>query len=147
MKKTYLFGIIGMLIVAAIIFALTINRPTEKQAVKRIDEFTTAVNYNVPEDLYDLLSSDLKALITKEGFVYNFADERSYPYITPLFLILDELTLSEDNMSGDISFIVSARLAGEFMQAKLVFEDGDYYITMFDWIIDGSYKAKFELIK
>jgi hypothetical protein len=114
-----------------------------KRALERAQKFVDAVNANEPAQVYRYLSKAIKLLIDQEGFVQNFAEERAYPYLTPLYLYIDTLELADDKLSGRLNCVVAARLPGQTMSFTMVFEDGDYYIEGFRDIADGSFLEKF----
>lgn len=119
------------------------QRKSYDRALARAQQFVDAVNANEPARVYRYLSKDIRLLIKREGFVQNFAKERSYPYLTPLYLYIDSLELADDRLSGTLTCIVAARLPGQTMSFPVVFEDGDYYIEAFRDIADGSFLDKF----
>lgn len=126
-------------------FVFYINRPmTKDNAIKRTEGFIKAVNDNKPELIYDYLTPSIQQLISKEGFIENFAKERSYPYLTPLYLYLDHVDFCEDQTQGTITCIVASRLPGEKMKFEIVFVDNNYYIEAFKDVADGSFMKKFE---
>jgi hypothetical protein len=81
-------------------------------------------------------------MLSKEEFMKNFAHERSYPYLTPLYIYLDEVTLVENKNTGEAVFTVAARLPGEKMRVKTVYINGQYYFDFFRELADGSYVEK-----
>jgi hypothetical protein len=134
---------IFILLLSGIVFH--INKPmTKDNAVKRTEGFIKAVNDNKPELIYNYLTPSIQKLISKEGFIENFAKERSYPYLTPLYLYLDNVELSEEGTEGTITCVVASRLPGEEMKFDIVFVDNNYYIDAFKDVADGSFIKKFE---
>lgn len=145
-KKTTLFLILLVLGVGIYSF-FHMNRPvsmTKENAVLRAEKFIKAVNDNKPAYVYDYLAPDIKKLIDEEGFVKNFKKERSYPYLTPLYLYLDQLELGKDQKVGHVECIVAARLPGEKMEFSIRYVDDNYYIDGFRDIADGSFIKKFD---
>lgn len=141
-KKIIFFLVI---ILAASVMVFKINQPmTKDNAIKRTEKFIEAVNANKPEDIYDYLAPTIQSLISREGFVKNFAKERSYPYLTPLYLYLEDINLSEDKTEGTITCIVASRLPGEKMKFEIIFVNNNYYIDAFSDVADGSFIKKFE---
>lgn len=139
---------LGLLIM---IFLLTIsirldNVPSQWQAEKRVNGFNEAINANRPADIYPYLISEIREMLTKEEFIRNFAQERSYPYLSPLYVYLDEVKLASDLRSGEAVSTVAARLPGQKMKVKLIYIGGQYYIDAFRDIADGSYILKFKNI-
>ena len=120
--------------------------PSQWQAIKRVTGFNEAINANKPADIYLYLTPELRGMLTMEEFISNFAKERSYPYLSPLYVYLDEVNLNSDKRSGEAISTVAARLPGQKMSVKLVFIEGQYYIDAFRDIADGSYLTKFDKI-
>ena len=118
--------------------------PGKWQAAQRVQGFIDAVNENNPGDIYPYLAPQLRERISKEDFVRNFSKERSYPYLTPLYLYLDEVKLDPDQYTGEAILTVAARLPGEKMHVQLYYYRGKYYIAAFEDIVDGSYEEKFK---
>lgn len=116
---------------------------TEDNAKKRVQNFIDAVNENKPDVIYDYLTPDIRSLIDKEGFVENFKKERSYPYLTPLYLYLDNLQLKDAKKTGHVKCLVASRLPGEYMEFNIIFVDNNYYIDAFEDIANGSFLEKF----
>ncbi|WZL71676.1 hypothetical protein QBE52_11210 [Clostridiaceae bacterium 35-E11] len=126
-------------------FIFYTNRPmTKNNAVKRVEGFIKAVNDNKPESIYNYLTPDIKEIISKEDFIESFAKERSYPYLTPLYLYLDHLTLQKDKREGIAECTVASRLPGEKMKFEIFFVKGNYYVNAFKEVADGSFIKKFE---
>lgn len=146
MKKGIL--VIGAIILSVVLFSYPhFTAPvsgTEEKALTRVEGFLTAVNHNKPALVYQYLTPDIKELIDQDGFVENFAQERSYPYLTPLYLYLEKLELSDDGKTGHVNCVVAARLPGEKMEFAVVFVDDNYYVDTFREIADGSFREKFK---
>jgi len=119
--------------------------PAEKEvrARVRMEAFLRAVNENRPGKVYDYLLPSIRVLINREGFVGNFVRERSYPYLTPLYLYLEKLELDPDQSTGRAICRVAARLPGQFRVFPIIYMDGDYYVNAFRDIADGSFAEKF----
>lgn len=118
--------------------------PGEEHAQERVEEFIRAVNENRPRGIYPLLTPELRGKISKEGFVRNFRKERSYPYLTPLYVYLEEIDLSDDKKEGEVSLVVAARLPGERMYIGVEYVGSRYYIEAFEEIVDGTFIEKFK---
>lgn len=153
MKKIPLVKmIIGVLIVLLIILATNIisvlgeNNLTKENAEKRALEFAEAVNYSYknPNKIYDLMSSEFKEKISASDFVKAFDKERSYPYLTPLFINFSHVELSKNKTEGIAIYSQAARLPGMIYNVELIFENNNYYIYAFENFLDGSYLEKFE---
>ena len=138
---------IPFIVVIVVILTLCIRTyymPSQQQATKRINEFNEAINANRPADIYPYLIPELRGMLSKEEFVKNFAKERSYPYLSPLYVYLDEVLLVPDQRSGEAISTVAARLPGQKMKVKLSYIKGRYYIDAFRDIADESYLLKFK---
>lgn len=140
-NKAILFIIFIILLAGGAIVSFT---PGERQAVYRVEGFIKAVNENRPGDIYPLLTPQLREKISKGDFEGNFAKERSYPYLTPLYLYLDEVKLSPDKRTGEAILTVASRLPGEKMRVSICYYHGRYYIDAFRDVVDGSYLTKFQ---
>jgi len=140
---------IGLLIVLLLltISAGISNVPSQWQAAKRVNGFNEAINANRPADIYPYLIPELREMLSKGEFVQNFAKERSYPYLSPLYVYLDEVKLTADRRSGEAISTVAARLPGQKMKVKLIYIRGQYYIEAFRDIADESYLLKFQNIE
>lgn len=101
-----------------------------------------AINENRPKEIYGYLTQDLREEIGEEAFVNNYREDRTYPYLTPLYLFLAELKLPQRN-DGLAVCTVASRLEGEEYSIPIRYENGDYYFYVFKDIVDGSYKDKF----
>ncbi len=135
------------LVVLVLILGLSVRTyymPSQRQAIKQINGFNEAINANKPANIYPYLIPELRGMISKETFEQNFAKERSYPYLSPLYVYLDEVLLVPDQRSGEAISTVAARLPGQKMKVKLIYIKGQYYIDAFRDIADGSYLLKFE---
>lgn len=144
--------IIAVVVLVTIVFSVNIikvlgeNKLTQDNAEKRALDFAEAVNYSYkdPKKIYAFLSSDFKDNMTEEAFVKAFEKERSYPYLTPLYINFSSVELSEDMTEGEAIYSQAARLPGMIYQVELVFENNNYYIYDFEDFIDDSYLEKFE---
>lgn len=137
-------GLIALILVAAVIIPGRFSPRGADSAQKRLVEFADAVNYNKPDIVYSYLTSELRAKITKEQFIKNFAHERSYPYLTPFYINFLEVKIEGDNNSGVGVFSVAARLPGEIYEQPFIYENGNYYMQAFENIVDGSYVKLFD---
>lgn len=144
--------IIVIAIILSLIFSINIiivldeNKLTIANAEKRSLEFAEAVNYNYkePEKIYSFLGADFKENMSVEDFVKAFEKERSYPYLTPLFINFSKIDLNEDKTKGIATYSQAARLPGMIYEVRLIYENNDYYIIAFEDFLDGSYLDKFE---
>ena len=96
------------------------------------------------ERLYDYLTKDFQSRMSREEFVRAFVKERSYPYLTPLFINYESMELAEDGRSGKAVFSQAARLPGMVYELPFVYEDGRYKVIAFEDFPDGSYLEKFD---
>ncbi len=149
MKKK-LFGGIGVLIVA-LLLAVCIQRPmpSETRAIERVKEFAEAIDYHyeTPEKIYPYLTKELRSQMSEKEFAEAFATERTYPYLTPLFINYESIEMNGDKKSGTAIFSQAARLPGMIYEVPFVFENGDYYMDVFHEYADGSYLEKFEVLE
>lgn len=144
--------IIVIAIILSLIFSINIikvlgeNKLTIANAEKRSLEFAEAINYNYkdPEKIYSFLADDFKENMSVEDFVKAFEKERSYPYLTPLFINFSKIDLTEDKTQGIATYSQAARLPGMIYEVRLIYENNDYYIIAFEDFLDGSYLDKFE---
>ena len=144
--------IIVIAIILSLIFSINIikvlgeNKTTIANAEKRSLEFGEAINYNYkdPEKIYSFLAADFKENMSVEDFVKAFEKERSYPYLTPLFINFNKVDLNEDKTQGIATYSQAARLPGMIYEVRLIYENNDYYIIAFEDFLDGSYLDKFE---
>ena len=122
------------------------TQPTPEHAMERLEAYAQAIDfsYKEPEKIYAFLCSDFKAQMDEEAFCQAFAKERTYPYLTPLYIYKPEVTMAEDGLSGTAVYLRAARLVGMTYEVSFVYEDGDYYIRDWEEFLDGSYLEKFE---
>lgn len=121
------------------------NNKTQDHALERAEAYAQAINYEYesPEKIYEFLSAEIKNQISPEEFSQAFEKERSFPYITPLYLFYPELTLSEDADQATVVYQQAARIVGMEYEITMVYENGDYYVNDWYQFIDGSYLEKF----
>ena len=136
---------VSLLLVCACVSCSSQDTSLER-AEKRARAFADAVNYEYenPKEIYQYLAQDFKDKMAEEAFVEAFKKERSYPYLTPLFINNEKVELAEDQKSGTAVFEQAARLPGMYYTVSLVYENGDYFIMAFDDFLDGSYLEKFD---
>lgn len=138
-----------------VLFCLLVSLPvllgfsssmTEEHALQRMEAYAEAVDYSYkePEKIYQFLCQDFRDQMSEEAFCEAFAKERTYPYITPLYISKPEITLSEDGLSGTAVYVQAARLIGMTYEVSFVYENGDYYVQDWEEFLDGSYLEKFE---
>ena len=151
-KKVLLAAVI--LLVAAVTLLLSFRRagiyskPSEEEAVRVAEAYAEAINYayETPEVIYAMMTDDYHLAISEEDFVQAFKKERSYPYLTPLFINYDRVELSDDLMTGIAWYSQAARLPGMVYQVQLFYEDGTYHVLDFEDFPDGSYLDKFDTV-
>ncbi|MBS6956239.1 MAG: hypothetical protein KH230_23765 [Enterocloster asparagiformis] len=121
-------------------------KPSEEEAVRTVCAFAEDLNYHYkePERLYDYLTEEFQAEMSREEFVRAFNKERSYPYLTPLFINYESVELAEDARSGTAVFSQAARLPGMVYELPFVYENGAYRVIAFENFPDGSYLEKFD---
>lgn len=126
----------------------TSSNISKENAEKRVKALAYEINYKykTPENIYDYLTREYRDKISKEEFVKAFKKERSYPYLTPLFINFETIELSEDKLSGIAHFSQAARLPGMKYDISFIYENGNYYMEDFEELIDGSYLDKFKSI-
>ena len=104
---------------ACLICALTLlalcacaERPTEENARKRAEAYAQAVNfaYETPEEIYAFLTEDVKTRISQPAFCAAFAKDRTYPYITPLYLFYPEVSMADNGLSATVVYQQAARI-------------------------------------
>lgn len=118
---------------------------TKDHALQRAEEYAHAINYDyeTPDKIYVFLAQGIKNQMTEDEFCQAFEKERSYPYITPLYLFDPEVTMTEDMESADVVYKQAARIIGMEYDIRLVYENGDYYVEDWYQFIDKSYLDKF----
>ena len=122
------------------------NHQTAEHDMERAQAYADAINlaYDTPEAIYAFLTEGTRAQISQEDFCRAFAKERTYPYITPLYLFYPEVTLSDDGSEATVVYQQAARIIGMTYEIRLQYENGDYYVEDWHQFIDGSYLDKFE---
>ena len=134
------------LILVLILCGCAGDNKSEDHALERAEAYAQAINYDYesPEKIYEFLSKEITDQISLEEFCEAFEKERSFPYITPLYLFYPELTLSEDGTQASVTYQQAARIIGMEYEITMVYENGDYYVNDWYQFIDGSYLEKFE---
>lgn len=139
-----------LLLLCLMSFAVTSCATAVRQGAdtleKRVEEYKEAVNYGKdnPERIYDFLCEEYREKITEEEFIKAYEKDRTYPYITPLYIWQPEYELSEDGMVAHVVYQQAARIVGMTWSVDFVYENGNYYVRDWDYLIDGSYLEKFE---
>ena len=121
---------------------------TEEAALARAKEYAHAVNYDFkrPEKIYAFLWSGFREQMDEKDFVEAFIKERSYPYITPLYIFFPEVTDRTEDGGYIITFLQAARIVGMTYDIEMVYEDGNWFVKDWEQFPDGSYLEKFENI-
>lgn len=144
----------ALLILAAVILGARLlvpeggQGPSEEAAAAAAKAYADAVDYDYedPAVIYEWMTNDYKASISEADFVAAFNKERSYPYLTPLFIYYDRVEMDGDYMRGTAYYTQAARLPGMVYEVGLVYEDGGYHIEDFEDFPDGSYLEKFDTV-
>lgn len=146
-KRAFSFLLVLALLLSLVLSACTQPR-TEERAMERLEEYAYAIDhyYKTPEKIYPLLTEAFRASMSRDEFIEAFNKERSYPYITPLYIYDPVITMDEDGMGGTAVYTQAARIIGMTYSVRFVYEDGDWYISDWDEFLDGSYLEKFEEI-
>lgn len=121
---------------------------SEKSAIQVAEAYAEAIDYQYkePAAIYAFMTDDFQQSMSEDAFIQAFNKERSYPYLTPLFINFDRVELSEDKLSGMAYYSQAARLPGMVYEVGLVYEDHTWHIKDFDSFLDGSYLDKFDTV-
>ena len=147
MRKTIFLLIFVMLFFFGICVSAEEAAPqTEAAALARAKEYARAINHDFkePAKIYAFLWSDFREQMTEEEFVEAFEKERSYPYITPLYIFYPEITGTTEEGGYEITFLRAARIEGMKYAIEMIYEDGNWYVKDWQQFLDGSYLEKFE---
>lgn len=121
---------------------------TAEAAMERAKEYAHAINYDFksPEKIYAFLWSGFREKMDEKAFSEAFRKERSYPYITPLYIFFPEITEETENGGYIITFLQAARIVGMTYDIEMVYENGNWFVKDWEQFPDGSYLEKFENI-
>lgn len=124
------------------------ERPSTKKAEQTAQAYAHAIDYEykTPEKIYAFMTDDFKSHMSEYKFIKAFKKERSYPYLTPLFINYDGVQMDEGKKSGKVVYSQAARLPGMVHTVSLIFEDGEYHVKDFDDFLDDSYLKKFDTV-
>lgn len=145
-RKCYKWLVTTVVVAVIICLGLFFYGRSMLRAEQRVKSFVHVINYEykTPEKMYKYFTKAYRQEISKAEFVEAFNKERSYPYLTPLFLNYESIEMDKNNKSGVAIFSQAARLPGMIVEIDLVYENGDYYVHYFEEFLDGSYLDKFE---
>ena len=153
MKKTTKIILVLLIVIIAgltvwVSFRRAVATPSETSAEEAARAYAEAVDYQYenPAEIYAWMTNDFKNTMTESEFVQAFKKERTYPYLTPLFINFDRVELNEDGKSGTAYYSQAARLPGMVYEVGLVYEDSSWHIQDFDSFLDGSYLDKFDTV-
>ena len=126
--------------------ATRVEKQPEELALERAAEYKEVFNRGGkdPSAIYDYLCQSCKDRISRDEFVAAYNKDRSYPYITPLYIFEPVVELSADGLTGSVTYQQAARIVGMTWKTEIVFENGNYYFRDFEYLIDGSYLEKFK---
>lgn len=107
MKKTTKIIIVLLIVIIAGITVVTSMKhaadgPSEVSAEKAAMAYAEAIDYQYenPAVIYEFMTDDFRKVMDKSEFIRAFKKERSYPYLTPLFINYDRVELNEDGTTG-----------------------------------------------
>jgi len=153
MKKTVKIIIAVVIVIIAgltvfVSFRRAAAAPSEASAEKAAKDYAEAIDYQYkdPAVIYEFMTDDFRKSMDKSAFIQAFKKERSYPYLTPLFINYDRVELNEDGKSGTAYYSQAARLPGMVYEVGMVYEDSNWHIQDFDDFLDGSYLDKFDTV-
>ncbi len=146
MRRVLRASALLLCLLAACFLCACRHEKTEARARERLEAYAHAIDhdYRKPEKIYPYLCESFRSAMTKKEFAEAFLKERSYPYITPLYIYDPEITMDEDRSGGTATYLQAARLIGMTYTVGFVYENGDYYIKDWEEFLDGSYLDKFE---
>ncbi len=144
MRQRIAFLLVSAAVMGMVCLWLPLAHRTQDRAMLRAEAYAQAINqdYQTPEKIYAFLCSDFRAQMSEEAFCAAWEKERSYPYITPLYLFWPQLT-AYDGATAQVTFLRAARIEGMTYPVELVYEQGDYYVRDWESFLDGSYLEKF----
>ena len=98
MKKTTKIIIVLLIVIIAGITVGTSMKhaadgPSEVSAEKAAMAYAEAIDYQYenPAVIYEFMTDDFRKIMDKSEFIRAFKKERSYPYLTPLFINYDRV--------------------------------------------------------
>ena len=104
------------------------------------------LNYEQPEHIYDFLDLDYQDAFSESQFIEAFTKERSYPYLTPLWINYKQIEMAPGNLSGIAFFFFAARMKGMTYEVPTVYQNFRYRMIAFTDFPDSSYLDKFDHI-
>lgn len=119
------------------------NLLTAQRAQERAEDYAYAIDhfYEDPAAIYVFMTQDFREEMSEEQFCAAFAKERSYPYITPLYISKPKVELN--GSAASVVYDQAARLPGMNYKVSLIFENGDWFVQDWQKFLDGSYLDKF----
>ena len=127
--KPVFFIIVLLIVIIAGITVVTSMKhaadgPSEVSAEKAAMAYAEAIDYQYenPAVIYGFMTDDFRKVMDKSEFIRAFKKERSYPYLTPLFINYDRVELNEDGTTGTAYYSQAARLPGMVYEVGLVNE-------------------------
>lgn len=138
-----------LLVVSVSVLLTGCDRPrSEEQAMKRLNAYAEAIDfrYKDPAQIYPFLCQDIRDRMSEEEFVKCWEKERTYPYLTPLYIYDPLISMSEDGMEGKAVYTQAARIEGMTYEIDFEYENGDYYVRDWERFADGSYLDKFDKV-
>lgn len=107
MKKTTKIIIVLLIVIIAGITVVTSMKhaadgSSEVSAEKAAMAYAEAIDYQYenPAVIYEFMTDDFRKVMDKSEFIRAFKKERSYPYLTPLFINYDRVELNEDGTTA-----------------------------------------------
>ena len=145
MRQRFVFLVVAAAVIGGMILWLPLAHRTQARALARAEAYAQAIDqdYQTPEKIYRFLCADFRARMSEADFCAAWEKERSYPYITPLYLFWPEVTAYSGD-TAQVTFLRAARIEGMTYPVELIYENGDYYVQDWASFLDGSYLEKFE---
>lgn len=140
--------IIPILILIFIVFIAVwkVRENDRRNTVLRLEDYANAIDndFEHPEKIYAFLCDDFKSKMGEDEFSAAFRKERSYPYITPLYIYDPVISDYHYHRSAKAVYTQAARLPGMTYEVSLVYENGMWDIVDWEDFPDGSYLRKLD---
>lgn len=146
MKKPFLILVAFVFLFSSCYSINSYNKTDFDKAYESAKGFVCAVNNANASKVYDLLIKEYKDKITKRNFIKNFNHERTYPYLSPLFMYIKSIDIFRDGKTVYVKAFVASRLPGEIFEFTLHKEEEEYKVKSLEAIVDGSYVKMFNNI-